>query len=477
MKDFFDLWHDIDFVNVFEKNWMRISLKSDWKSQIFDKVKIYSLDVKDRELIDKTFDELHVVDKMFWINEFTLFFYSMFCVWKLNVDNQRKKRIVIDIRDLNVITQSNVYFLSLQSEIIVVVRHCNYISIIDCFVFFYQWRVHSSNRHKLTVVNHRDQKKFNVIVMKFKNSSTYVQRQIDRLFRQHRAYARVYVDDIVMFSRIKKKHETHFRVVFQILKKNNISIKFIKTFLDYSSISLLNQKVNFLNLVTTIEKLKIIVKLRFSNNLRQLKSYLNFIDWMRDYISFYVDISKFLQKRKIVMFRHDFSIDNVCQIYAFKTRLNKSFELKINFFKILQDLLLKFSYLMHSNSNRRLFIDLNVSKKFDFDVMLYYVKKVFFNQFMSNQFSSRHVIESIFFLNQFLTSTETHYWSTKLEIVEIVWILKKIRHIIEIDNTFVDKIVIYINHDAILNIVNQTSLTTSFTNKFNLRLIRIFDYI
>ena len=38
-------------------------------------------------------------------------------------------------------------------------------------------------------------------------------------------------------------------------------------------------------------------------------------------------------------------------------------------------------------------------------------------------------------------------------------------------------IVIYINHDAVLKIVKQTTLTTSFTNKLNLRLIKASDYV
>ena len=356
---------------------MRISLKFDWKSRVSNKIKMYSLDAKNRALIDETFDNLHVVDKMCWINEFTFFFYSMFCVWKLDVDNQRKNRIVIDIRNLNVIIQSNVYLLSLQNEIIMIVRNCDYIFVIDCSVFFYQWRVHSSNRHKLTVVNHRNQESFNVIVMKFKNSSIYVQRQIDRLLRQHRNYVRAYVNDILVFSRIKKKHEKHLRVVFSMLKKNNISIKFIKTFIDYFSVSLLDQKIDSLNLIIVIEKLKTIVKLRFSINLRQLKSYLNFIDWMRNYIFFYVDISKSLQKRKITLFKHDSVIDNIKRAYVFKTRLNKFFELKHVVFNILQNILSKSFYLIHSNSKRQLFIDLNVSKKFDFKIMLYYIKKIY----------------------------------------------------------------------------------------------------
>ena len=246
--------------------------------------------------------------------------------------------------------------------------------------------------------------------MKFKNNSVYVQRQIDRLLRLHKKYVRVYVNDIIIFSRIKKKHETHLRVVFFVLKKNNIFIKSIKVFIDYLFVFLFDQKINFLKLATIVEKFKIIVKLRFSFNFRQLKSYLNFIDWMRDYISFYVDINKSLQKRKIELLRHDFSIENVRRFYVFKTRLKKSFELKIIFFKILQNMLTKFFYLVHVNNKRQLFINLNVNKKFDFDAHFYYVKKIFFKNFVSKQFSSRRVIESIFFLNRFFTSIETRYW-------------------------------------------------------------------
>ena len=51
-------------------------------------------------------------------------------------------------------------------------------------------------------MSHRNQKSFNVVVMKYKNSLVYVQRQIDRLFRAYRKFVKTYVDDIVIFSRI-----------------------------------------------------------------------------------------------------------------------------------------------------------------------------------------------------------------------------------------------------------------------------------
>ena len=394
VEKFSTLWQNIGFAKMSKENWMKISLKSDWKKRVSKKTKMYFLNAKNKKLIDKTFDDLHRIDRMFWTNQSTSFFYFCFCVWK-SVDDEKKDRVIIDIRNLNVITQPDAYSLSLQTNIIIAMRDCDYISIIDCSTFFYQWRVHSNDRHKFTVVNHKNQKSFNVIVMNYKNSSTYVQRQIDRLFREYRHFVRIYVNDIMIFSRTKIEHEAHLRKIFSILNKNNISIKLIKIFLDYSSISLLDQKIDSLDLITFEEKLKAIAKFRFSRIFRQLETYFDLIDWLRDYIAHYVDIFKSLQNKKTEFLRNEFIAKNVKRVYFSKTRVQHFTTKKLISFDVLQIVLTIFFYLVHSNFKRQLFIDLNVNKKFDFDIMLYYVKKFFFE---SNKYFFRHVIKSIFFL-------------------------------------------------------------------------------
>ena len=131
--------------------------------------------------------------------------------------------------------------------------------------------------------------------------SVYVQRQIDRLFRVYRKFVKTYVDDIVIFSRIWQKHVNHLRQIFIKLINVNIFIKFIKTFIDYSSMQLLNQKIDSFDLFINEKKLKIIVKFQFFRTFRQLKICFDFIDWMRKYVSFYVDVWKSLQKKIILL--------------------------------------------------------------------------------------------------------------------------------------------------------------------------------
>ena len=356
-------------------------------------------------------------------------------------------------------------------KIISTIKNCSYIIVVNAFVFFYQWRIHSDDRHKFIVMSHRDQKSFNVVVMKYKNSFVYVQRQIDRLFRVYRKFVKAYVDDIVIFSRIWQEHVNHLGQIFIKLINVNIFIKFTKAFIDYSSVQLLSQKINSLNLFINEKKLKIIVKLQFSRTLRQLKTYFDLINWMRKYVSFYVDVFKSLQKKKTILLKSIFKKENVKKIFASRIRIDNATSRKRVSYEIFQSLLSKLLYLIHHDLKRQIYVNLNVNKKFEIDVVIYYVKKNFIK---SNEYSIKSFIQSIMFLFKLLNSTETRYWSIDMKVVDIIWVLRKIRHFIE---SFISFIVIYIDHDVTLDIVKQITFSSFSTNKLNLRLMRVSDYI
>ena len=196
------------------------------------------------------------------------------------------------------------------------------------------------------------------------------------------------------------------------------------------------------------------------------------IDWLREYIFFYVDIFKSLQKRKTKLLKFFFKIDNVRKTFSTRTRLNNSISLKLKFFRLLQSLLFKSFYLIHHDFRRQLFIDFDVNKEFELKIMMYHIK--FDSNWNEKKYSSRKSLKSILFFSKLLNSIEIRYWSTELKLVDIVWIFKKIRYLIK---SSVIIIVIYIDHDAVFDLIKQITFTTSFIDKFNLRLIRVFDYI
>ena len=136
------LWKKKSFiVRIFKSTFMFISLKSNWAKKIKTN-RVYSLDFKNRVLVNEIFDKLHQEKKMQWSKNFTSFEYSVFVMWKIvfkNGTSIRKNRVVIDIREFNDIIQIDAYPMPTQTKIIISVIECSHIFIMNAQKYFYQW--------------------------------------------------------------------------------------------------------------------------------------------------------------------------------------------------------------------------------------------------------------------------------------------------------------------------------------------------
>ena len=465
-NDFPTLWQEGSFAKLPEEEWMRIPLKADWEKQVPRTARIYPLSTESKQVVDKTFDKLHEQGRLSWTNEATPFSFPVFVVYRTMPDGSRKGRAVIDIRGLNAVTQTDVYPLPLQSDLISSVKDCRYISVVDCASFFYQWRVHHRDRHKLTVVSHRGQETFNVAVMGYKNSPAYVQRQIDRLLRRF-SFARAYVDDVVVYSKTLAEHVQHLRQVFDLFVRSGISVNPSKAFLGYPSVQLLGQKVDSLGLWTAEDKLKAISKLAFPETLSKLETYLGMTGWLRDYVANYAIIAKPLQDRKTMMLVNSPRSGQERKNYAFRSMIKEPTGAELAAFRSLQKALSTPSFLRHFDEKATLYVDLDASR-FGFGAMVYQIKGT-----LTGNYPKRSQVQPILFLSRLLKDAETRYWPTELEIAGIVWVLRKVRHMAE----SAPQTVVYTDHGAALGIAKQTTLSTSSTAKLNLRLIRASEYI
>ena len=133
---------------------MLIILKSNAKLKL---VKIYLIKSKKRLIINVTFDKIHANDKITWVNQSTLFNFSIFVVWRETL-NDFKNTIVINTQELNKVIESNIYFMFLQFNITSIVANLFYTSIVNTIDWFYQFNVKISNRFKFIVVLHKKQK-------------------------------------------------------------------------------------------------------------------------------------------------------------------------------------------------------------------------------------------------------------------------------------------------------------------------------
>ena len=155
-----NLWNEKDFIIKISKSiHMLINLKSNWIDH--HKInRVYFVDVKNQKFIDEIFDKFHKQNKIKWSNNLIFFKYFVFVMWKIVIKKKfvRKNQIVVNIRNLNQITQIDVYSMFVQTNIIVAIFECFHIFIIYVQNYFYQWIVRKKNRYKQTMITHREQK-------------------------------------------------------------------------------------------------------------------------------------------------------------------------------------------------------------------------------------------------------------------------------------------------------------------------------
>jgi hypothetical protein len=417
---------------------------------------------------------------MGWADNHSPSGYPVFVVWRMVWKDGEaiwKSRVVVDVRPANKLAVPDIYPMPLQAEIIAMLAGKQYITVIDAVAFFHRWKVWGPHRNRLTVVSHRGQEVLNCVPMGFINSVAFVQRQLDNKLRKHRLYCRSYIDDILIASKTLEEHEKHLDEVFQDLENLRVCLAPEKAYIGYPSVKLLGQRVDGLGMSTTDEKLKALVDLKFPTTLSQLETYLGMAGYLRNYVSRFAQIVEPLEDRKRSLMKPGPKAGKARKAFARAAQVAEPTAKELQAFNTLQSIFGSPQTLVHHDPLRPLFIDLDAAKgDGGFGGMVYHVEGDlgFMKPHEKMVPPPRTKVRPILFLSRILNVHERNYWPTELEVACLVWILRKVRHIVEASR---EAVIVWTDHAATIAIAKQTSLTTSSTDKLNLRLVQAAAYI
>ena len=292
---------------------------------------------------------------------------------------------------------------------------------------------------------------------------------MNKTLRDFKNFCRIYIDNIVLFFKTFDDHVEHFRRLFVKLVELRITFNLKKTFLNYSSITLLKQKIDVFDL-STIEKRIVVIKvIRFSKNFKVLKIYLSLTNYQRKKLVWYAQKTDVLQKEKTRLFKDSSTIESQKrQTYSRTTSIKDSSILRKSFYQLQRALTIS-NFLVHYDNTRRLYASIDVFKERDYDVEIYHVK----SDSIDDNFKKTN-IEHVMFLFKILNDVESRYWSIEMKITCLIWIVKKTRHFIEI---FKWSTIVYIDHSTTTSIVKHTTFLSSIIDKLNLRLVRTSQYL
>ncbi|AEO58554.1 hypothetical protein MYCTH_2063115, partial [Thermothelomyces thermophilus ATCC 42464] len=94
------------------------------------------------------------------------------------------------------------------------------------------------------------------------------------LFLKYYHFIKVYINNIIIFGKIKEEYPKYLYIIYRILNKAYIHISTIKFFIRYLAIRLLRYIVNGKGIIKTDDHIAAFKKLKFLDTLDSLEHYL-----------------------------------------------------------------------------------------------------------------------------------------------------------------------------------------------------------
>jgi len=119
-------------------------------------------------------------------------------------------RFCIDYRKLNALIKRDRYSLSLIDETFAHIQESKYLIQLNIIVTFNKLHMHSDSEDLTIFIIFFDLYKYHVMLFELINESTFYQHYMnDVLFKYLHQFCQIYLDDIIIYSKILKKHKQH----------------------------------------------------------------------------------------------------------------------------------------------------------------------------------------------------------------------------------------------------------------------------
>ncbi len=159
-------------------------------------------------------------------------------------------QLYVDYRDLNIITVKNRYLLSFINEIIDRIQGAQFFSKIDLKDAYYQIKIYPRDEQKTAFQIRYKYYEFFVVFIGFTNVPTAFQAYINQILKGLiDDFYIIYLDNILIFSKIEEEYMKHLQKVCWRLKKHKLYIKLSKC-------SFYQKEIEFLRFIINVKKIQ-----------------------------------------------------------------------------------------------------------------------------------------------------------------------------------------------------------------------------
>jgi hypothetical protein len=199
-------------------------------------------------------------------------------------------RLCIDFWQLNKVTVKNKYPLPKIDDLFDQLKDAKIFSKIDIRSGYHQVRINDEDISKTSFRTRYGHYEFTVVPFGLTNAPVVFMCLMNGVFRDYLdKFVIVFLDDILVYSKIEEEHEQHLRMVLQVLREHQLYAKLRKCSFCQRQIHYLGHIISKEGIVVDPEKVEAIQEWSVPRNVAEARS---FMDLAGYYIRFIVRFSK-----------------------------------------------------------------------------------------------------------------------------------------------------------------------------------------
>ncbi len=257
-------------------------------------------------------------------------------------------RFCVNYRKLNALIKRDRYSILLIDEVLARIQDSKYLTRLNIIVTFNKLCMSTESKNLITFVTFFDVYKYKVMLFELINEFAFFQHYInDVLFNCLHKFCQTYLNDILIYSKILKKHRIHVKEVLDKLRKVDLQI-------DIDKCEFKIQKTSFLELLIFINDLRMNSrKVDVIRNWKVLQSLTHvqiFIDFCNFYRRFIKNFSKIARSMiKLTWKDHFFEWTEICQTIFEELKQQMTTALVLKHFDLIRKAILKTNFSNYVN--------------------------------------------------------------------------------------------------------------------------------
>ncbi len=206
-------------------------------------------------------------------------------------------RFYVNYWKLNALIKRHRYSIFLINEVLIQIQDSKYLTWLDIIITFNKLCMSTESENLISFITFFDVYKYRVMLFELINESTFFQHYINNmLFNCLHKFCQIYLNDILIYSKILKKHKTHVKEMLNKLHEVDLQINIDKCKFKIQKISFLELLIFINDLRMNSWKVDVICSWKVLQSLIHVQIFIDFCNFYQRFIKNFLKIAQFMIK-------------------------------------------------------------------------------------------------------------------------------------------------------------------------------------